>query len=100
MNLLRWAQEKELVSISGHKQDNVKVILRPTVSPPVRLGIRNPSGTSDQFFPFSLTIFLVVPGLLMWGALSDEKSGLYFSVFGGHRQRSLPHFQLCFGLSH
>jgi hypothetical protein len=25
----------------------------------------------------------------MWGALSDEKSGLYFSVFAGHRQRSL-----------
>jgi hypothetical protein len=28
-------------------------------------------------------------GLLMWGAISDEKSGLYFSVFAGHRQRSL-----------
>jgi hypothetical protein len=26
---------------------------------------------------------------LMWGSLSDEKSGLYFSVFVGHRQRSL-----------
>jgi hypothetical protein len=25
----------------------------------------------------------------MWSALSDEKSGLYFSVFAGHRQRSL-----------
>jgi hypothetical protein len=25
----------------------------------------------------------------MWGALSDEKSGLQFSVFSGHRQRSL-----------
>jgi hypothetical protein len=25
----------------------------------------------------------------MWGALSDEKSGLYFLVFPGHRQRSL-----------
>jgi hypothetical protein len=22
----------------------------------------------------------------MWGSLSDEKSGLYFSVFAGHRQ--------------
>jgi hypothetical protein len=25
----------------------------------------------------------------MWGALSDEKSGLLFSVFAGHRPRSL-----------
>jgi hypothetical protein len=25
----------------------------------------------------------------MWDALSDEKSGLYFSVFAGYRQRSL-----------
>jgi hypothetical protein len=25
----------------------------------------------------------------MWGALFDEKSGLYFSVFPGHRQSSL-----------
>jgi hypothetical protein len=27
--------------------------------------------------------------LLMWGALSDEKSDLQFPVFAGHRQRSL-----------
>jgi hypothetical protein len=25
--------------------------------------------------------------LVMWGALSDKKSGLYFSVFARHRQR-------------
>jgi hypothetical protein len=30
----------------------------------------------------------------MWGALSDEKSGLQLSVFAGHRQRSL--FQIGF----
>jgi hypothetical protein len=36
-----------------------------------------------------ILLLLTVPGLLMWGALSDEKSGLYFSVFAGHRQRSL-----------
>jgi hypothetical protein len=34
----------------------VEVILRPTVSRPVRLGVRHPSGTSDQFF-FLLQIF-------------------------------------------
>jgi hypothetical protein len=41
-------------------------------------------------FPHSLfDYFVTVSGLLMWGALSDEKSGLILSVFTGHRQRSL-----------
>jgi hypothetical protein len=58
------------------------------------LGSGNPPGTSDQFFPFYLWLFvLTVSGLLMWGALSDEKSGLHFSVFAGYRQRSLS--QIC-----
>jgi hypothetical protein len=51
----------------------VKVILRPTVCRPVRLGIRHSPGTSHQFFPFS--IFFTVSDLLMWGAISDEKLG-------------------------
>jgi hypothetical protein len=34
----------------------VKVTLRPTVSRPVRLGVRRPSGTRDQFF-FLLEFF-------------------------------------------
>jgi hypothetical protein len=37
----------------------VKVILRPTVSRPVRLGIRHSSGTRDQFFLFSLWLFFL-----------------------------------------
>jgi hypothetical protein len=35
----------------------IKVILRATVSRPVRPGIRHSSGTRDQFFPFSLWLF-------------------------------------------
>jgi hypothetical protein len=34
----------------------VKVTLRPTISRPVRLGVRRPSGTRDQFF-YLLEIF-------------------------------------------
>jgi hypothetical protein len=34
----------------------VKVTLRPTISRPVRLGVRGPSGTRHQFF-FLLEIF-------------------------------------------
>jgi hypothetical protein len=37
-------------------EDKVRVTLRPTVSRPVRLGVRHPSGTRDQFF-FLLEIF-------------------------------------------
>jgi hypothetical protein len=50
-----------IVSYS-HKQEvlrrtvkvKVRVILRPTVSRPVGLGVRHPSETRDQFFTFSL----------------------------------------------
>jgi hypothetical protein len=37
-------------------QVKVKVILRPTVCRPVRLGVRHPPGTRDQFFPILLLI--------------------------------------------
>jgi hypothetical protein len=81
----------------------VKVTLRSTISRPVRLGVRSPSGTHDQFF-FLLEIFFwtvavcyfVVPSLTrgwvcnlllllvltiavtLGSALSDERSGLSF----------------------
>jgi hypothetical protein len=31
---------------------------------------------------------LTVAGLLVWGALSDERTGLSFAIATGHRQRS------------
>jgi hypothetical protein len=49
-----------------------------------------PTWDPRPIFPIlSLIIFLTVSGLSMWDAFSDEKSGLYFPVFSGHRQRSL-----------
>jgi hypothetical protein len=36
-----------------------------------------------NFFPSLFNCFYTVAGLLMWGALSDEKSALQFSVFLG-----------------
>jgi hypothetical protein len=41
---------------SSQVKVNVKVTLRLTVSRPVRLGVRHPSGTCDQFF-FLFEIF-------------------------------------------
>jgi hypothetical protein len=81
----------------------VRVTLRPTVSRPVRLGVRRPSGTRDKFL-FLLEIFFrhlrvcyfVAPSLTrgrvcnlllllllesvvpLGSALSDERSGLSF----------------------
>jgi hypothetical protein len=82
----------------------VKVTLPPTVSRPVHLGVRRPSGTRDQFF-FLLGIlfrqlrvcYSVVPSLTrgrvcnlllllvlasavpLGSAISDERSGLSFA---------------------
>jgi hypothetical protein len=54
----------------------VKVTLRPTISRPVRLGVRRPSGTHDQFF-FLLEIpfrhlrvcYFVLPSLTRGGSV-------------------------------
>jgi hypothetical protein len=53
-------------------------MLRPTVNRPVCLEIKRPSGAYDQ----------TVAGLLMWGALSDERTGLSFTTAAGPHQRS------------
>jgi hypothetical protein len=49
----------------------------------VCLGIKHPSRAYDQIF-----ISHTVAGLLMWGALSDERTGLSFAIAAGPRQRS------------
>jgi hypothetical protein len=61
----------------------VKFMLRPTVSRPVCFDIKPPSDTKDLIF-----IAQAVAGLLMWGALSDERTGLPFTIAAGPRQRS------------
>jgi hypothetical protein len=59
-------------------------MLRPTVSRPACFGIKHPSWPFDQIF----IIVLTVAGLLIWGALSDERTGLSFTNAPGRRQRS------------
>jgi hypothetical protein len=65
---------------SHHYLIKVKVTLRPTVSRPVL--VQAPISDPRPIFPIlSLIILSTISGLLMWDALSDEKSGPYFSVF-------------------
>jgi hypothetical protein len=60
-------------------------MLRPTVSRPVCLGIEHPFGAYDQIFITCMAVTV----LFLWGALSDERSGLYFVYAAGPCQRSL-----------
>jgi hypothetical protein len=62
----------------------LSLILRPTVSRPVCLGIKHPSGAYRPDFYYCQT----VAGLLMCGALSDEKAGLPFTITDGPRHRN------------
>jgi hypothetical protein len=55
-------------------------MLRPTVSRPVCLGLSTHLGLTARFFYYCQTI----AGLLMWGALSDERTGLSFTMYNVH----------------
>jgi hypothetical protein len=59
-------------------------MLRPTVSRPIYLGIRHPFAAYDLIF----IIVTHLRVLLMWGSLSDERTGLSFTISAGPRQRS------------
>jgi hypothetical protein len=63
---------------------SLSLIVRPTASRQVCLGIKHPSDAYDQIF-----ISQTVAGLLTWGALSDERTELSFTIALGPRQRSL-----------
>jgi hypothetical protein len=59
-------------------------MLRPTVTGPVCLGVIPPILGPRRDFCYYDT----VGGLLRWGTVSDEKTGLLFTITAGPRQRS------------
>jgi hypothetical protein len=62
-------------------------MLRPTVSRPVCLGFKPHRGPRPDCYCSQ-----TCAGLLMWGALSDERTGLSFTIVAGPCQRS--HFRV------
>jgi hypothetical protein len=64
---------------------SLSFMLRPMVSRPVCLGIKHPFGAYDQIFITRVTVTV----LFLWGALSNERTGLSFIYAAGPCQRSL-----------
>jgi hypothetical protein len=65
-------------------------MLQLTVSRPVSVGVKQPSGAPIPDFYYCQT----VAGLLMWSALSDEKTGRSFTITAGPRHRSQSRVRL------
>jgi hypothetical protein len=64
---------------------SLSLMLRPTDSRPVCVGIKHPSGAYDQIFITCVTVTV----LFLWDALSDERTGLSFVCATGPCQRNL-----------
>jgi hypothetical protein len=62
--------------------NSLSLTLRPTVSQPICLGTKHPFRGLRPDLDYCLT----VAGLLVWGALSDDRTGLPFAIATGLRQ--------------
>jgi hypothetical protein len=78
-SIIHWNLHSSCVSLS------LSLMLRPTVSRPVCLVVKHPSGAYNQIFITCVTFTV----LFLWGALSDERSSLSFVFAVGPCQRSL-----------
>jgi hypothetical protein len=83
--LSRGSQQCPLLSCSCHcwlgtvSQLKVEVMLRPMVSWSVCHGVKHPSGAPGPDFYCCQTVV----GLLMVGTLSDERTGVPFTIAAG-----------------
>jgi hypothetical protein len=73
-----------IIPLEIEVQIKTKVTLRPTVSRPVYLGIKHPSGGRRPDFYYCQTVV----GFWTCGVLSDERTGLSFTIAAGLLQRS------------
>jgi hypothetical protein len=71
--------------ILNQSRAKVKVMLRPTVSRSVCLGVKP---------HLELKLSQTVAGLLMWGAQFDERTGPSFTIAAGPHQRSHSWFRV------